>query len=39
MAHVANAIKMDERAYGSDNEEECASERVDVDSYAEGQIP
>ena len=30
---------MDERAYGRDNEEECASERVDMDSYAEGEVP
>ena len=38
MAHIANAIEVNERAYGRDNEEECASERVNVDSHAEGQV-
>ena len=38
MAHIADAIEVNERTNSGDNEEECASERVDVNSHAEGQV-
>ena len=38
VAHVADAVQVHERADGGDHEKECAGQRVDVDSQAEGQV-